>query len=246
MSRLPASASWAPALIGGLLLLSPVAPAAASVPVSTRVVVEAAVPAGDAAAAGAQLRQQALQAGIEDAVREVTRRYAVPVEGEEDPLAALAAPARDFVLRYRVVEQIGERPAGEGPPGGLEYAARVEVDVDTPRLTRALARTGRAAIRTEDAAASTLYRIAAPLRWREWVRFERALRAAGATRAVPHEVDAEGMVIRVETVGDPDIVLRRVRDAPPEGLVVEWAGPPSRDLTLRTLAPETPATRLSD
>ena len=118
---------------------------AASVPAATRVEVEAAVPAGEDALPGPPARQQVVTRGIQQAVREVIAAYAsVPLE--DDPLGIVGGRARDFVLRFRVLERIGERPTltllEAEPPPALEYAVRIEVHVDTPRLTSALAAAG--------------------------------------------------------------------------------------------------------
>ena len=240
-------------LLAGLVYGLWAAPAAAaSVPVETRIELVVAVPAGKDALPGAALRQQVVDRGIEDAVREVALRYLTAPPEEEprreslaelDPLAALGGRARDFVLRYRVLERIGERPAvlllEQAQPPALEYAARVEVHVDTPRLTDALAALGlweREPLR----AASGVYLIEPPLHWPAWTQLRGALLAAGAGRVVPEDISADGMMIRVDGErGDPASIVARVSADPPQGLEVEGPEPgdPPR-LRIRQVPPE--------
>ena len=229
-----------------LTALLPCGPAhGASVPAATRVEVVAAVPAGDEALPGPPPRQQVVVRGIEEAVRDVVLAYlSVPLDDEADPLETIGGRPRDFVLRYRVLERIGERPTlsliDEPEPPALEYAARIEVHVDTPRLTAALAAAGLW-LPAEVETGSGTYWIEAPLHWSAWAAFRQALLAAGADRVVPEEVSAEGMLVRVDGGrGDPASIVARVSAEPPEGLEVEGPelGEPPR-LRIRKIAPET-------
>jgi hypothetical protein len=161
--------------------------------------------------------------GLDEAVREVAARY-LSEPAEPDLLKRIGARARDFVLRYRVIERIGERDSvilrSKRPAPAREYAARIRVDVDTRRLTNALAAAGLWQPDSTDAG-SGAYWIEGPLEWSAWVAFRRALLMAGAASVVPREISDEGMLVAVDGGrGNPGSILSRVASSPPEGLEV--------------------------
>ncbi len=246
---LSCESSRAAARLGlALWLLSGMASAAAwaaSVPSSTAVEVEAAVAAGADALPGAPARERVVARALEMAVAEVAGRYLTD-PSELEPLARIGGTPRDFVLRYRVMERIGERDTlillDQAPPPAREYAARIQVHVDTPRLTNALAAVG---LWQQDVAdgGTRSYWIEAPLQWSSWVRFRRALLMAGAERVVPSEISDAGMQISVDGGrGAPASILARVVADPPEGMEVELLvrGDAPR-VRLHLLEPESPA-----
>ncbi len=240
-------ALWTATLVGLVAAFAFATSAAASVPAATRVEVEVVVPSGAGTAQGATLRQRLVAAGLAEGVRQVVARHAVPGPPGADPLDQLGGEAaRDYVLGYRVLQQLGSRPVAGGAPGAREVAARVEVDVDSRGVVRRLTALGVRADTDDETAETGLYRVSTPLNWEAWKRFERALMAAGASRVLPHEVGPTGMMIRIEARGAPGTVVRRVRDRPPEGLRVSWDGPPSRSISLSLIVPEGPASLPAD
>lgn len=198
--------------------------ASAAVPAMTRVEVDAAVPSGSDARAGASVRQQVIEEGIRQAVRDVAASYAGP--GAPPQLErALGGKPRDYVLGYRILESIGDRPArtlrGRGGPK-IEHAARLEVSVDTRRVTSALAAAGLwSPESTGGVLPSSHFLLEAPLRWEAWTRLQAALLSAGADRVVPDRITAEGMEVRVIGSRDPRRLLESIQRSRPDGLVLE-------------------------
>lgn len=246
------AARWRVCGAAVLALSWAMAPAAraATVPSSTQIELDVAVPTGADLRPGPPAREQVVAKGLDEAVREVASRY-VNDPAELDPLERIGAKARDFVLRYRVIERIGERDTvilrTERRPPAREYAARIRVDVDTPRLTNALAAAGLWQPDTTDAASGS-YWIEAPLEWSAWVAFRRALLMAGAAGVVPREITEEGMLVAVDGGrGNPASILSRVASNPPEGLEVRIVGrgePPR--IAIRGTAPDDAARLGSD
>ena len=198
--------------------------ARAAVPARTVVEVDAAVPAGADAKAGGAARQQVVEEGIRQAVREVAATYADP--GAPSQIEKqLGGKPRDYILGYRMLKSMGERPArilrGRGGPQ-TEYAARIEVSVDTRRVAAALVAAGFRSPETRTGVAPAgQFLLEAPLRWPAWSRLQKALLAAGAERVVPDRITAEGMTVRIVGPSNPVRLLESVQRNPPNGLIVE-------------------------
>ena len=221
-NRAAVLASVSAALLVGATWSS--APALAAVPARTVVEVDAAVPAGADAKSGGAVRQQVVEEGIRQAVREVANTYADP--GAPSRLETqLGGTSRDYVLGYRILETMGERPArilrGRGGPK-TEYAARIEVSVDTRRVAAALTAAGLRTPETHSGVAPAgQFLLEPPLRWPAWTRLQKALLAAGAERVVPDRITAEGMTVHIVGPSDPGRLLESVQRNPPSGLVLE-------------------------
>ena len=196
------------------------AAAHAAVPARTVVEVDAAVPGG-ADATGGAVRQLVVEEAIRQAVREVADSYAdpgAPAQLEKQ----LGGGPRDYVLGYRILETMGERPARilRGP--ATEYAARIEVTVDTRRVAAALEAAGlRSGGRDTGVAPAGEFLLEPPLLWPAWTRLQGALLAAGAERVVPDRIAADGMTVRIVGPADPVRLLEQVQRNPPTGLIVE-------------------------
>lgn len=215
--------------LGVLLALVASAPASAQ---ERRLQVEAAVPAGGRAAAGASPRRAAIEAAIAEAVGRVARELlgerllsAAPGEGARALAATLGDDPLRFTERYRVVEDLGERPAPAAPgvEDPREYAVRVEVGVDVGRVAARLRELGHDLEAAGGGSATAFPVVLRPLP--SWVAYEalrRHLLDAGLARsAVPVRFEAGEAVLRVEAPGGPSALLARLRADPPEGVGIE-------------------------
>ncbi len=193
------------ALATGLLAgaLGPATPAAAEV---RRLEVVGAAPAGADAPRNRPLRDAALDSAIAEGVERVARELlggAAPEslrEGLGDP--------REYAVRYRILEDRGERRALLLPVP-VEYVVLVEVHVDATRVQRRLAREGllaggpverrRFRLLLEEVSSYGLYQ-----------QVRQALEASGARRAVPLEIRPGRMLLDVEADAGPERVMERL------------------------------------
>ena len=105
------------------------------------------VPLGAASNGGATARQEALEAGIREAVVRTAvdlARQAGSTADADAVRAAIGNDAKSLAATYRILEDRGERaPLLESSPGAeREYVVSVEVDVDRARLRARLAKAG--------------------------------------------------------------------------------------------------------
>ncbi len=234
------------------------AAAQATVPREIRVELEAAAPivvpedeeAGTQTPSATALQAQALAAGIAEALRRVafqlsdpSRLFQLLAEAEAPPEAGavhenpppaywirlLTGEARDYVLRYRVLERIGQRipttpivlfkDDAEEPPD-FEFALRLEIVMDAHRIAAALERAG---LRSEpDPAPAEALRVTvqpAPS-WAAWRRFRDAALATGAAQCVPVLLAAEQMVLELRSPA-PVLLLGKLTREPPAGLEIQ-------------------------
>jgi hypothetical protein len=96
---------------------------------------------------GAEARQEALEAGIREAVERTALELARQAGSNADAdavRAALGTDAKSFVARYKILEDRGERaPLLESNPGAQrEYVVTVEAEIDRSQLRARLAKAG--------------------------------------------------------------------------------------------------------
>ncbi|MCU0670983.1 MAG: hypothetical protein MUF70_16770, partial [Myxococcota bacterium] len=154
MGALKAFARWS-AGVGVALALASFAPPRAGAEL-VRMEAIGSVSLGAGSKGGATARQQALEAGIREAIGRVGEELATQAGATAGPLdvrTALAPEWKRFAVAYRILEDRGERePLLETNPGAQrEYVVVVEVEVDRARVRAQLveagivARTGQAA-----------------------------------------------------------------------------------------------------
>ena len=223
------------AVVVGALLFA--APASAA---SQRVEAIGAVPAERG-------RPGAVRAGLEEAVRIVVRRLlSLPEDEALGNWRKLVGggKARDYTIRYRVLDDLGERAAllidAEASP--REYVVVVEATIDRDALRAALVAQG--AIAAPQAAPST-----GPARARLVVEpvdgypalaaLEQRLEALGAGPVVPRSFSAGRAEYEIAVPGRPEALLDALRDRPPAGTRVRPIGASGGELRLQleSLAP---------
>jgi hypothetical protein len=141
---------------------------------------------GAASRGGAEARQEALEAGIHEAVERTALELAHQAGSNADDeavRAAIGTDAKSFVARYKILEDRGERaPLLETNPGAQrEYVVTVEVEVDRSQLRSRLAKAGLVAATATATTSSGSRRVVLegvdsyPL----WLRIREALAARG-------------------------------------------------------------------
>lgn len=124
------------------LLLAPLAASAELVHVEAI----GSVPLGAASSGGSAARQQAVEAGVRDAVERTAAEMAREAGSQADAEAVRAAVGDPMALAasYKILEDRGERePLLESSPGAArEYVVAVEVEVDRGGLRSRLAKAG--------------------------------------------------------------------------------------------------------
>jgi hypothetical protein len=197
---------------------------------------------------GATARQQALEAGIRDAIGRVGEELARQAGSPAPPADVHAALARDwkrFAAAYRILEDRGERePLLEANPGAQrEYVVAVEVEVDRERvraelveagiLTRPGAMAGRRALRI---------RLEGVESFLLWTKIRAALAARGG--AIEAREFAPGHIVAVlETDESGDAVVGRLAGALGPDFDVATGGQDGEGLRVsiaRRLPPELP------
>jgi hypothetical protein len=173
----------------------------------------------------------------------------------EDRLAAaLGDDPLDFAVRFRILEDRGERPAlfVDDPEVESEYVIVVEVFVDTERVRRRLAAQGFALLPTGEGA---LVQIRLELldvnRFGAYEAVRRALAADSRVRSViPVEMERGRIVLEVQSGHQPEELLERLYQAiPPEiqiDPVVIGEGRLTLRITLRSFHAESEAGAVSD
>lgn len=220
-----------------LALVLVAAPAAAEV---RQIEAEGAVLLGTPSAGELPPRDEAVRLALVEAVGrvamdllpdadETTAAYLPEVLGD-DPLA--------YATRYRVIEDLGERPAirSDAPPGAFEYAVLVEAHIDADRVASRLTSAGLLARRSPRAAGRDVLVVLEPLgSFAAYDSLRRTLldgvRVAGI---VPLELSQERGVLRVRSDAGPERLLEGLlRAAPPELLVTPLGSPRDDVLRLR-------------
>jgi len=226
---------WA---LGLALALLPVATATRAE--VRRLQVVGVAPLSPAAGSGSSPRRAAVEAALAEALETVAVELAggQPL-GRGEPggpgrwVDQLGGDPSRFILRYRVLEDFGERPAPLG--SSAAYTVRIEVHVDGTRVAAGLRALGVAVISADEAPAE---RFRLELRelpsWAAYAALRRHLvERAGARLVVPETFEAGLAVLRVEAPGGAAALLDRLRAAPPEGLVVEPLAVDAGALALR-------------
>lgn len=230
--------------IGALLLaLLLAAPAAAQVRQMETVGAYALSPGAKRASSA---RDTAVKLALDEAVLRVAMDLVTGVKRAEaagflpdvlgdDPL--------DYISRYRIIEDRGERPATytDDPKIEFEYVVLVESHIDSARIRSRLGKAGLLMQRTRSAGKQVLVVVDRP---DDFAAYE-ALRVALVERlrvksAVPIEMERDRIVLAVETSRSARQLLDNLlRNAPPE-LVVTPVGTQNDVLTLRIQLEELP------
>lgn len=223
-------------LVLALVLLA--APSLALAP--ARVVVEGVATVGSS---NGPLRTAALRDGLRRAVVQVAQDL-VRAEGGRLPadrvLGSLEGEPRDYAVRYRVLQDRGERPSTSSGP--LEYALDVEVYVDVDRVARSLQTAGRLAALPGELPASAHRMIVETDDWAAYRAFLGVLEQAGEARRVVPETFEDGRVLLlVEAPGRASELLDRVVRHGQPGLDVLPVGSRDDELRVRVSRTRTPA-----
>jgi hypothetical protein len=203
-----------------------------------------AAPAGSQARSGGTLRQAALEAALRDAVR----RVAAELSGrpEEDPglERALGERPLDYVARYRLTEDRGERRAllVDDPQAVLEYVVVAEVHVDAARLRARLEQAGLLAPPAALADASRVHLVLEGVRsWGAVQAIRARLARERAVRSVvPEAIEAGGVTLAVETSRRPGELADALLEHPPQGVEVHLVRSDADGLRLRVVELERP------
>ena len=184
----------------------------------------------DPGPAGEESRAQAaLEAALQEAVVRVARGLLLGPDGAEpsfDPVAVLGDDPTLYAVRFRILEDRGERRAllVTEPGVATEYVVLVEVHVDVDRVRERLGAAGlldaAQAPSGTDAFDLELLELASARAYRE---IRRALiDDAGALDVVPREIQPGWAVLRVHApAGARDTVERLLRAPLAEGLGLE-------------------------
>jgi len=181
------------------------------------------------------LRRKAVANALEQAVLKEAGSLAGRPAGRElspsDPIRkALGGDPSRYTVRYRVLEDLGERPAlflaGEAD---RELALRVEVLVDSDRIRVALqdagllekAEAAQALALPDDGAVHLI--LEGPPSWRALDRLRTYLEANGAARITPEAFEAGRAVWAVEGPWSSEGLRDLLVERPPEGLQVSEA-----------------------
>ncbi|MCP3987349.1 MAG: hypothetical protein GY723_23425 [bacterium] len=208
---------WWAIVFGGWLA------AAAMAVTPVRVVVEGACPAGDHAPAGISLRQAALRHGLGQAVIQLGRELVEadrdgPAPADLDVLEVLGGQPSDFIVRYRVLAERGERAAQllMDPEISLEYALEIEAQIDVDRVAQGLRDAGLLASLPGEIPSQAHRVVVETSDWRAYEAFLELLRERGEARlAVPERFQAGRVALQVEAPGRPRQLLDRLLAGPP-------------------------------
>jgi hypothetical protein len=178
------------------------------------------VPLGAASAAGATARQDALEAGIREAILrtaiDLAKQAGTPA-GPDAIRSALGAPSawKEYTASYRILEDRGERaPLLETSPGAAsEYVVSVEVEVEQGKVRSRLAKAGLLAPPAPPGGRQTV-RIAfeGVDSYAVWKRIRRALGARGGA-VQPLEFSHGRVLASVETDESSGAVIDRLARA---------------------------------
>jgi hypothetical protein len=214
------------------------------------VAIEGAAPVAAVAPGGAgAVRQAALEAGVREAVLQVADEVARESGGTPDPAATSAALGKDllgYAVRFRLLEDRGERPASKIQQPGVarEYAVQVDVEVDRGRIRSRLAGAGLV-----KAAAKPAAQAAPPAtldvtfegidRYATWERLRQALAARGSA-VRPLEFARGRVVAQVDTDEPPAALAERLRQAVGDTLGIALRSAEGRELRIEVLQAPAP------
>ncbi|MBW2241652.1 MAG: hypothetical protein JRH01_06660 [Deltaproteobacteria bacterium] len=206
-----------------------------------RIVVEGVSPAGGHAPAGVSLRQAALRHGLGEAVTQLGRDLVAadrggPAPADLDVLGALGGKPSDFIVRYRVLAERGERAAQvlTDPEISLEYALEIEAQIDVDRVAQGLRSAGWLTTVPGEIPSQDHRVLIETTDWSAYEAFLELLRERGEARlAVPERFEAGRVVLRVEAPGRPRELLDRLLAGPPGVLELIPLPAEEADLHLR-------------
>lgn len=210
MRRIFAIGAIAPLLVAAVALALVPAEAAAEV---RRLEVVGAVPADPDLRTEEPLRRAALEAALDEAVSRVARGLLAGPDGEapDVDLDEILGESTDYALRYRVLEERGERRAllVDDPDVATEFVVLVEVHVDVDRVAARLESAGLAAtLGTGHSFELELLEVPSE---RAFAAVRRALvEQAGAERAIPVELEPGRAVLRVEAAQGSKTAVSRL------------------------------------
>jgi len=181
-----------------------------------RLEVVGAVPADEDSVQGKPLRRAALEAALDEAVSRVARSLLAGSRGEaqEADLPKILGESTDYALRYRVLEERGERRAllVDDPDVMMEFVVLVEVHVDVDRVAARLEQAGLAAT-LETGNSFELELLEVPSE-RAFAAVRRALiEQVGVERVIPMELEHGRALLRVETADGSKIAVSRLLSA---------------------------------
>jgi hypothetical protein len=200
-------------------------------------------PDGDGAEAQ---RRAALEAALDEAVSRVARGLLAGPEGEAPELdldlGEVLGESTDYALRYRVLEERGERRAllVDDPDVALEFVLLVEVHVDVDRVAARLESAGLAAtLGTGSSFELELLEVPSERAFSA-VRLA-LLEQVGVDRVIPVELAPGRALLRVEAGGGSKRVVAQLLSANlGPGISVQSLGSAGGTVRLRVfdLAPE--------
>ena len=223
-----------------LLMLLVAPPASAEV---RRLEVVGVVPAGADARPGVPIREAALGAALTQGVERVARGL-LSADAAADPGldlgGVLGGNPRDFTVRYRVLEDRGERRAllVVDPEVSTEYVLRVEVFVDVSRIEGALDAAGLLLQKPVEGTRRELRLVVEGLpSYQAYVALRRHLmERGGATSVIPAVFESGRVELRVVAKLAPPDLMDRLVMPPPEGLRVEPVFADGESMWIRVLA----------
>ena len=183
------------------------------------------------------------QGALEDALRQAVSQVADQLVGsgggpvEADWLEALGGSAGDYVLRYRVLEDLGPATAGPGGRPAAAHRLRVEAQVDGDRVATAL-RTAGFPVANASQGYVEAFRLVVldPPSYLAVRALREQLQELGVRRSVPERIRADRVDLRVESATPPEDLLDRLLASPPPGVGVEPVRRTSDGLELRLIA----------
>jgi len=231
-----------------------------------RLEVVGAVPAGADAPEGVPVRQAALQQALVEAVARVARdlwqagplpqpapdRAGAATEPPREPadwIAALGGDAAAYAIRYRVLEDRGERRAllVRDPKVATEYELLVAVQVDAGRVARGLERAGLLLASRASGPRQQVRVVLTPLPSYEALSELRArLSAGGARPTTPVRFTADAAVLRVDSTASPDVLLDLLLEKPPKGVRVRPLAVKPHELRLEVVEEPLPGAAAID
>jgi hypothetical protein len=208
-----------------------------------RVEAVGAVPAGADAPKGVPIRRAALQAALREAVFGVGAELAGGLDSYTEPLLseALGKDPSDFVVRYRIKEDRGERrPLLIHEPGVTsEYVVLAEADVDVGRVRQQLAAVGLIQRERPSQGHHVLVVLEDLISYPALAALEEQLRADPKVASVlPMEFVQGQAWLAVETSRSAAELLQRISRRPPEGVEIVPLGADEGRVHLR-LVPHT-------
>lgn len=189
-------------------------------------------------------RRAALEAALDEAVSRVARGLLAGPEGEgpDLDLVEVLGESTDYALRYRVLEERGERRAllVDDPDVALEFVLLVEVHVDVDRVAARLEGAGLAAtLGTGNSFELELLEVPSE---RAFSAVRRALLGqVGVDRVIPVELAPGRALLRVEAGGGSKRVVAQLLSANlGPGISVQSLGSAGGTVRLRVfdMAPE--------